>query len=530
MSVPEKRVWLTRRLVRHHYGQHMVEAGLAEMPLAFVECDRYLPAAGHLAAIRKQLCEGVGLGSDELWGDFEVRFKDEAGVGSAVLREWIDMVAREAFLSPTNHLLRSYDHGQSFLPDPAALFCNPQWEMDYEALGRLLGLSLWHSCTLDLPLHPHFCTLLFHGREAAAEVGLADVDADTARLKTDWLLSHPVADLGFELPFTDSLGNDSAQQSGNKAPDQPPAIIEIGGDADEHRGSSKSSSERSSSWVGSLFVDRTAPGPSMASLLRGHRQAAVTEASMVHQASPSSSSTAAAPLPAVVRFEDRLQGNKYGWPGEPLRDVGNSEIQLGSFDGPDVVTDENKAHFAECLRCWRTRQGIELQVAAVRRGIAAVIPHPVLQEMQVLMSPVECAQLLSGLREIDVEDWERHSVCSAGFTRSSEQVTWFWSTVRRWADEERIRLPQLLQFVTGSARVPVGGFRELVGFNGAKHPFTLSRGLHLTASSLPQAHACICTLDLPPYTDEATCAAKLAQMLSFGREHFDEAAGHPDDA
>merc|ERR1739842_114977 len=115
-----------------------------------------------------------------------------------------------------------------------------------------------------------------------------------------------------------------------------------------------------------------------------------------------------------------------------------------------------------------------------------------------------------------------------GLTRGSEVVSWFWRTVRSWAasPDERRLLPQLLQFVTGSARVPVGGFKELVGFNGAKHPFTLARGSHLTSESLPMAHACICTLDLPPFRDYETCRAKLVQMLTLGRSHFDDAAVH----
>merc|ERR1712054_746415 len=108
----------------------------------------------------------------------------------------------------------------------------------------------------------------------------------------------------------------------------------------------------------------------------------------------------------------------------------------------------------------------------MRRGLVAVVPEAVLEELQSLLRPTECAQLLSDI------------------------VTWFWRTVRSWAasPEDRVRLPQLLQFVTGSARVPVGGFRELVGFNGARHPFTLAKGSHLTPQSLPMAHACICTL------------------------------------
>merc|ERR1719160_2044352 len=154
-----------------------------------------------------------------------------------------------------------------------------------------------------------------------------------------------------------------------------------------------------------------------------------------------------------------------------------------------------------------------------------------MKELRSLLSPAEVAQLLSGMGEIDVDDWETHSAYSLGLSRDADIVKWFWRLVRDWSESEadKGRLPQLLQFVTGSARVPVGGFAELVGFNGSKHPFTLSRGSHLTTQSLPMAHACICTLDLPEYEDEATCRAKLNQMLTLGRAHFDEAAGHAED-
>ena len=40
------------------------------------------------------------------------------------------------------------------------------------------------------------------------------------------------------------------------------------------------------------------------------------------------------------------------------------------------------------------------------------------------------------------------------------QVTWFWQWVRSLDQEKRARL---LQFVTGTCRVPVGGFSELMG-------------------------------------------------------------------
>jgi hypothetical protein len=211
--------------------------------------------------------------------------------------------------------------------------------------------------------------------------------------------------------------------------------------------------------------------------------------------------------------------------------VGPAEVALSEDRRVEHVTDRNKFEFVAALVEWRLFGSLELQLSAMRRGLLKVVPNAVLDELHSLLSPVECSQLLSGLREIDVDDWERHTLCTQGLARDSNLVRWFWRTVRSWAAtaEDRVRLPQLLQFVTGSARVPVGGFRELVAFNGAKHPFTLSKGVHLTAQALPTAHACICTLDIPPYEDEATCRAKLTQMLSLGHSHFDEAAGHPGD-
>eukprot|EP00913_Durusdinium_trenchii_P016694 g15693.t1 len=92
MSRSRKRVWLTRRLVRHHRSQQ-AEPGdvLSEPPLAFVEGDRWLPPGKQLEALRKQYCEGTGIGSPDICGDFEVRFRGEQGVGSAVVREWMDL-------------------------------------------------------------------------------------------------------------------------------------------------------------------------------------------------------------------------------------------------------------------------------------------------------------------------------------------------------------------------------------------------------------------------------------------------------
>jgi len=302
---------------------------------------------------------------------------------------------------------------------------------------------------------------------------LAEVDGELERTKVQWLLAHPVAELGFEMPFSDSLGSDDVRQDSGNNP-----------------GNSHAATGAGSHWASSgslpVFVRRTA---------------------------------------------DRVPGDARVWPGDEILQVGAAEVTLGDGEFEELVTDENKSEFVKRLTEWRLFGAIEHQIEAMAVGLRRVVPESVLCELRSLLPPTELARLLSGLGEIDVDDWERHCAYAQGLQRDSAVVNWFWRTVRDWSTspDEVVRLSQLLQFVTGSARVPVGGFSELVGFNGAKHPFTLSKGSYLLPQSLPMAHACICTLDLPPYEDFETCQAKLNQMLLLGRAHFDEAAGHADD-
>lgn len=67
--------------------------------------------------------------------------------------------------------------------------------------------------------------------------------------------------------------------------------------------------------------------------------------------------------------------------------------------------------------------------------------------------------IICGLGKIDVNDWKvntRLKHC----TPDSNIVKWFWKAVEFFDEERRARL---LQFVTGSSRVPLQGFKALQG-------------------------------------------------------------------
>lgn len=98
--------------------------------------------------------------------------------------------------------------------------------------------------------------------------------------------------------------------------------------------------------------------------------------------------------------------------------------------------------------------------------------------------------MLCGMQEIDLNDWQKNTIYRH-YTKNSKQIHWFWQViytlslvcfyavtatpaflfllymslcvtqvVKEMDNEKRIRL---LQFVTGTCRLPVGGFAELIG-------------------------------------------------------------------
>lgn len=67
--------------------------------------------------------------------------------------------------------------------------------------------------------------------------------------------------------------------------------------------------------------------------------------------------------------------------------------------------------------------------------------------------------VIGGLGKIDLDDWmsnTRLKHCD----QNTNVVKWFWNAVESYSEEMRARV---LQFVTGSSRVPLQGFKALQG-------------------------------------------------------------------
>ena len=83
-----------------------------------------------------------------------------------------------------------------------------------------------------------------------------------------------------------------------------------------------------------------------------------------------------------------------------------------------------------------------------RRSIARVIYKSIfLGELELLMCGIGC---------IDVKDWKTNTVYKGDYHPNHIVIQWYWRVVLSFSNEMRSRL---LQFVTGTSRVPMNGFK-----------------------------------------------------------------------
>ncbi|XP_039512609.1 NEDD4-like E3 ubiquitin-protein ligase WWP2 isoform X2 [Pimephales promelas] len=181
-------------------------------------------------------------------------------------------------------------------------------------------------------------------------------------------------------------------------------------------------------------------------------------------------------------------------------------------DGEDeLVTHDNKEEYIGLLTDWRFTRGVEEQTKAFLDGFNEVVPLEWLR----YFDEKELELMLCGMQEIDLNDWQKNTIYRH-YTKNSKQIHWFWQVVKEMDNEKRIRL---LQFVTGTCRLPVGGFAELIGSNGPQK-FCIDKVGKETW--LPRSHTCFNRLDLPPYKNMEQLREKLLFAIEetegFGQE------------
>ncbi|CAL1273609.1 unnamed protein product [Larinioides sclopetarius] len=185
---------------------------------------------------------------------------------------------------------------------------------------------------------------------------------------------------------------------------------------------------------------------------------------------------------------------------EILGQIQSHELKPGG--GEIRVSEENKDEYLRLMTDWRFSRGQEEQTKSFLDGFNEVLPLEWLH----YFDERELELMLCGMQEIDIEDWQRNTIYRH-YTRNGKQIIWFWQFVREMDNEKRARL---LQFVTGTCRVPVGGFAELMGSNGPQR-FCIEKVGKETW--LPRSHTCFNRLDLPPYKSYEQLVEKLTYAI-----------------
>uniref|UniRef100_A0A8C5C1T2 E3 ubiquitin-protein ligase n=1 Tax=Gadus morhua TaxID=8049 RepID=A0A8C5C1T2_GADMO len=199
-------------------------------------------------------------------------------------------------------------------------------------------------------------------------------------------------------------------------------------------------------------------------------------------------------------------GLDFTLPGYP-----NIELKKGGKDIP--VTIYNLEEYLRLVVYWTLNEGVSRQFESFREGFESVFPLHHLQYFY----PEELDQLLCGSKS---ETWDVKTLMECcrpdhGYTHDSRAVRFLFEVLSS-KDAEQQRL--FLQFVTGSPRLPVGGFRSL------NPPLTIVRKTFESTENpddfLPSVMTCVNYLKLPDYSSIEIMREKLLIAAREGQQSF----------
>ena len=126
-----------------------------------------------------------------------------------------------------------------------------------------------------------------------------------------------------------------------------------------------------------------------------------------------------------------------------------------------AVTEKNKKEYLERILRWRLERGVAEQTESLVRGFYEVVDPRLVS----VFDARELELVIAGAAEIDLNDWRAHTEYRSGYHDAHPVIEWFWSSISRFTNEQRLRL---LQFVTGTSSIPYEGFAALRGSTGPR--------------------------------------------------------------
>ncbi|KAJ6831287.1 E3 ubiquitin-protein ligase UPL1-like [Iris pallida] len=174
------------------------------------------------------------------------------------------------------------------------------------------------------------------------------------------------------------------------------------------------------------------------------------------------------------------------------------------------VTEETKHEYVDLVAEHILTTAIRPQINSFLEGFSELVPR----ELISIFNDKELELLISGLPEIDLDDLKANTEYT-GYTAASTVIHWFWEVVKAFNKEDTARF---LQFVTGTSKVPLEGFKALQGISGPQR-FQIHKA-YGAPERLPSAHTCFNQLDLPEYSHKEQLQERLLLAIHEASEGF----------
>ncbi|KAI0434221.1 hypothetical protein F5Y09DRAFT_296922 [Xylaria sp. FL1042] len=168
------------------------------------------------------------------------------------------------------------------------------------------------------------------------------------------------------------------------------------------------------------------------------------------------------------------------------------------LDAPPVTGDNRSAYVSDYIR-YLTDVSVAPQFEAFARGFRTCLHSKSLT----LLTPSLLQSIVEGTQEIDIAELRRVARYS-GWDANHRTIRDFWSVVKKFDNRMRRKL---LEFVTSSDRLPVGGAANIqfvIQKNGEEDG---------DAARLPTAYTCYGHLLLPEYRDKEVLRERLSMAV-----------------
>ncbi|XP_034951039.1 E3 ubiquitin-protein ligase TRIP12 isoform X2 [Chelonus insularis] len=194
---------------------------------------------------------------------------------------------------------------------------------------------------------------------------------------------------------------------------------------------------------------------------------------------------------------------------------GYENIELRKGGSEIAVTIHNLDQYIKLVVHWFLYEGVFRQMEAFREGFESVFPTNQLR----LFFPEELEAVFCGHGQSggkwDVKTLMECCRTDHGYTPDSRAIRFLFEVMAGYNSEEQ---RQFIQFVTGSPRLPVGGFKSL------SPPLTIVRKTFdpsmKTDDFLPSVMTCVNYLKLPDYTTLEIMREKLRIAAQEGQHSF----------